>query len=66
MKVLTSAADLRQVEDVDSKYVSMHRHTAHPHIDRDGSIVNLGMLYAGQSSYGLFRIPAPKKGTLAR
>ena len=40
----------------------MHRHTAHPHMEKDGSIINLGTVYSGQSAYGLIRIPPPKKG----
>ena len=45
-----------------SKYVAVHMATAHPHVDEDGTVYNLGTNFAGAKgpAYSIVKFP-PKK-----
>ena len=41
---------------------AVNRATAHPHEDRDGTVLNLGAsVVRGKSSYDIIKFPQPKK-----
>ena len=52
----------RQVVDARPDVVAVNSHTAHPHIEKDGSVVNLGTAYKSQCAYGIIKMPPPEKG----
>lgn len=43
--------------------VSVNNATAHPHLDNDGTMHNLGNIYQGKPHYAIIRMTPPKPGT---
>ncbi|XP_074598588.1 carotenoid-cleaving dioxygenase, mitochondrial-like isoform X2 [Brevipalpus obovatus] len=54
--------NLDSLESVDmNKFVAVNTQTAHPHIERDGIVYNLGSNFSGKGSYNLVKIDPHKK-----
>ena len=51
-----------QVNDARPDVVTVNQHTAHPHVEKDGSVINLGTAYRSQCMYGIIKMPPPEAG----
>ena len=45
-----------------SKYVAVNLATAHPHIEPDGTVYNMGSSFKGGSKYNIIKFTPPLKG----
>ncbi|KAK6177601.1 hypothetical protein SNE40_015669 [Patella caerulea] len=56
---------LSKIDQVDvGKYLTIHLATAHPHLDKDGSIYNLATNFNPKAAYNIIKIPAKSDGVL--
>ncbi|XP_050412299.1 beta,beta-carotene 15,15'-dioxygenase isoform X3 [Patella vulgata] len=56
---------LSKIDQADlGKYVTVHLSTAHPHLEKDGSIYNLATNFDPKAAYNIVQIPAKSDGDL--